>query len=242
MKTLRYTAFAILIGFASASDYPKKPPVYQKSDLLGDFEPDQHPDFDRVRRKYANRSNHYLREEVYDAFKAMWRAAQDDDLELQIVSSTRNRPYQNGIWNRKWQALSEEPHERALQILRYSSMPGTSRHHWGTDLDLNALNNAYFESGEGLKVYQWLQANAARFGFYQPYTAYDTYRDAGYREEKWHWSYFPLADRFLRAYPDWVDYEDLRDFQGSERAKELSVIERYVMGVAPSPAHLSHRN
>lgn len=232
----------MLLLLSSAGDWPGGPPVYHKSDLLGDFDPADHDDFDRVRSKYANRSNHYLREEVYDAFKDMWRAAEDDDIDLKIVSSTRNRQYQAGIWNRKWSGLSGAPQERAQQILRYSSMPGTSRHHWGTDLDLNALNNQYFESGEGLKVYQWLQNNAARFGFYQPYSAYDRFRDAGYREEKWHWSYYPLADRFLRAYPDWVDYPDLNNFQGSSVAKDLTVINRYVLGVAPSPAHLNAHN
>ncbi len=50
-------------------------------------------------------------------------------------------------------------------------MPGTSRHHWGTEIDLNALNNKWFENGKGLKVYQLAYKNAAQYGFHQPYTA-----------------------------------------------------------------------
>ncbi|MBK8672515.1 MAG: D-alanyl-D-alanine carboxypeptidase family protein [Bacteroidetes bacterium] len=30
-------------------------------------------------------------------------------------------------------------------------MPGSSRHHWGTEVDINALSNAYFSTGEGKK-------------------------------------------------------------------------------------------
>ena len=49
-------------------------------------------------------------------------------------------------------------------------MPSTSRHHWGTDIDLNSLNNSYFSSGKGLKEYDWLTTNANHYGFYQVYT------------------------------------------------------------------------
>ena len=55
-------------------------------------------------------------------------------------------------------------------ILEYSSAPGTSRHHWGTDMDINALQNDYFSNkGNGAFLYEWLQKNAAKFGFCQPY-------------------------------------------------------------------------
>ena len=79
-----------------------------------------------------------------------------------------------------------EPVERARMILTYSSMPGTSRHHWGTDMDLNKDNNGYFATGEGLKVYEWLQAHAHEYGFCQPYTPKGPNRPEGYNEEKWH--------------------------------------------------------
>jgi zinc D-Ala-D-Ala carboxypeptidase len=55
--------------------------------------------------------------------------------------------------------------------MQYSSMPGTSRHHWGTDVDLYALDDIYFTYGDGKIVYDWLLANAANYGFCQPYTA-----------------------------------------------------------------------
>ena len=205
-------------------------PEFSKADLLGDINPSSHRDFDKLRSKYCSKTA-YLREESYDAFKDMWKAAKADGIQLIIVSATRNRTYQKGIWNRKWLTFGGEESDRAQRILQYSSMPGTSRHHWGTDIDLNDLNNSYFESGEGAKIYEWLQNHAHEYGFYQPYTAFNPYRDTGYREEKWHWSYLPLAHRLQRAYRMLVDYDDLRGFMGDQYAEQLEVINNYVMGV-----------
>ncbi len=113
------------------------------------------------------------------------------------------------IWESKWRGhtpvggarLNEtivDSAARSLKILEFSSMPGTSRHHWGTDFDLQALDNGYYESGAGRTLYLWLIANAHSYGFCQPYTAG---RSAGYLEEKWHWSYMPLARDLLA---DWI--------------------------------------
>jgi LAS superfamily LD-carboxypeptidase LdcB len=110
-------------------------------------------------------------------------------------------------------------------------MPGTSRHHWGTDIDLNNLNNEYFESGEGLKIYQWLTAHAHRFGFCQPYTS-KTGGRTGYEEEKWHWSYTPLSIPLLEEYKKTITLSDLTGFMGSGAAVKLDVIKNYVDGVA----------
>lgn len=223
----------LLLSWANFSF--KEPPAYTKADLLGDIDPSSHRDFEKLRSKYTTKSDAYLREEVYDAFKDMWKAADKEGINLIIVSATRNRSYQSGIWNRKWNSFGGEESNRVERILQYSSMPGTSRHHWGTDFDLNALENDFFETGEGLKIYQWLQNNAANYGFYQPYIAYNEYRQEGYREEKWHWSYFPLASKFQRAYYHLVEYGDLSGFNGWEYAEKLQVIDNYVNGVDAWP-------
>ena len=112
----------------------------------------------------------------------MAQAARQEGIALRIISATRNFAAQQRIWEAKWRGrrkvngqvlniMVPNPTQRALKILEYSSMPGTSRHHWGTDIDLNALTNAYFTSGERVKkVYDWLQAHAAEYGFCQVYT------------------------------------------------------------------------
>ncbi len=213
-----------------------------KKILLGQFDPAASRDFVQAQTPYASRAGLYLLGDVYDAFIRMHRAARADGVSLVIVSATRNFDDQKKIWEGKWtgqrrvdgrnlaQTLSD-PAERARVILKYSSMPGTSRHHWGTDIDINSVNTAYFESGTGLKTYQWLAAHAARFGFIQTYTRKGKDRPRGYEEEPWHWSFHPIARFYTRQYAEKVRCADLMGFKGSETATRLDVIENYVLGI-----------
>jgi len=165
-----------------------------KNYLLGRFNPSADTSFVKLPKEHASGSalGGYLRKESYIAFVKMSDAAKKDGIKLVIISATRNFDSQKQIWENKWNGKTlvdgknlttiKSPEERARIILRFSSMPGSSRHHWGTDMDLNNLNNSYFESGEGLKIYKWLQAHAAEYGFCQPYTSKSTGR-TGYEEE-----------------------------------------------------------
>jgi len=214
-----------------------------KNYLLGKFDPSTHREFVRLSDQHAQGSakGAYLRKETYDAFIKMSEAAKKDGVALVIISATRNFASQKRIWENKWEGRTivegknlttvKDKKERARLILLYSSMPSTSRHHWGTDMDLNALENTFFESGEGLKIYQWLVAHASDYGFCQPYTSKSEGR-TGYEEEKWHWSYLPLSGQFLNDYVNQVTYKDIKGFAGSEVASSLEVIRNYVQGVA----------
>lgn len=226
MKHLLLLSF-IFFSFTGGEDVP----VYTKAEILGDVDAASHQGFSKIQSIHTTKPAAYLRTEVYESFRKMYEAARADGIDLMIISATRNRSYQAGIWNRKWNSFGGAEDHRAERILQYSSMPGTSRHHWGTDFDLNALNNEYFESGPGLEIYKWLQEHAHEYGFFQPYTRYNDFRDAGYREEKWHWSYYPLASRFQRAYNHIVNYDDIDGFSGSEYARKLDVINNYVNGI-----------
>jgi LAS superfamily LD-carboxypeptidase LdcB len=212
--------------------------------LMGKFDPAEHPDFTLIERKYADREGLYLHKATYESFKKMQAAAAADGVQLVIRSATRNFASQKGIWEAKWKGTRKiengkdasqaypDPVERALKILEYSSMPSTSRHHWGTDMDLNNFNNEWFESGEGLKIYNWLQAHAADYGFCQPYTAKDSDRPNGYNEERWHWSYMPIA-KVLTAKAK-VELKDtmIEGFLGKEVATQIGVVQKYVLGVS----------
>jgi zinc D-Ala-D-Ala carboxypeptidase len=183
----------------------------------------------------------YLRKEAYEAFIKMAAAAKQEGVNLFIISATRNFDSQKVIWENKWEGRTlvqgknlttvSNLQERARLILLYSSMPGTSRHHWGTDMDLNSLENSYFASDEGLKIYQWLTAHAAEFGFCQPYTSKANGR-TGYEEEKWHWSYLPLSKILLQEYKNTITYSDIKGFKGSEVAEKIKAIEKYAEGVS----------
>lgn len=193
--------------------------------------------FVKVDRAYT--WNHvFLEKETYEAYKKMYDAALKDGVRLMVISGCRTFNDQQCIWENKWKsdeyASIADEKERALSILRYVTMPGTSRHHWGTEIDFNSAKLAYYEAGAGKKLYEWLTKNAHKFGFYQPYTPIGEKRPKGCQEEKWHWSYLPLSGIFIREYASQITSEDLCGFDGSETARPLEIIKYWVEGVNAS--------
>ena len=202
-----------------------------KDFLLGKFDYKNSTDFELVDKAFSVKPL-YLNSTVYAAFREMHAEAKKENITLKILSATRNFAEQKAIWEKKWKRLEAlEPLERAKFILEYSAMPATSRHHWGTDIDLNNLENSYFEEGKGKTEYDWLVKNAAKFGFYQVYTSREEGR-TGYQEEKWHWSYLPLASQYLADYNKYIQYEEIAGFEGSDLARDKGMIEFYVNGIS----------
>ncbi len=237
---------------APATPTPPKPPSVpppaaagngpDRAHLMGEVSPGVDPLFAPVPTGWANRTGLYARKDALDAFGKMRAAAAKDGVSLVIVSAFRSFKDQKRIWEDKWtgKTLVEggklpetvaDPVKRALKILEFSSMPGTSRHHWGTDFDFNDLNNAYFESGKGKAVYDWLNTHAAEYGFCQPYSKKGEARPAGYNEERWHWSYTPVARPYLVAHAKTLKSADIKGFLGAETAVQVRAEEDYVQGV-----------
>jgi len=222
---------------------------YDLKIVTGHFQPSEHPDFSIISPQYADRQSLYMHKEALKAFIEMFTAAKADGVKLVIKSAARNFDYQKGIWESKWTGKRllngkvnaakkyNSDEARALAILKYSSMPGTSRHHWGTDIDLNSFENKYFERGEGLKVFNWLNEHAHEYGFCRPYTEKGTDRTDGYEEEKWHWSYLPLSQQFTEFASKNLTTENIQGFLGSEVATDIEVIRKYVLGISPSCLH-----
>ncbi len=227
----------------SANDpLPAPTDTFSLDYLMGRFDPAAHPDFVRIAPEHCDKPDMYLRRDAYEAFVRMYEAARADGIRLIIRSATRPFAHQKRIWEAKWRGerlvdgmnLAEaipDPVQRALKILEYSSMPGTSRHHWGTDIDLNAFENSYFENGEGKQIYDWLVAHAHEYGFCQPYTPKGPDRPWGYNEEKWHWSYRPVAARLVALARQRLTDDMISGFEGSETAPAIRVVERYVLGI-----------
>ena len=202
-----------------------------KDFVLGKFDYKNHDLFEKVKPNHTSKTI-YLNKEVYHAFLRMHAKAKTDGISLKIMSGTRNFSEQKAIWERKWKKYASlNPFDRAQKILEYSSMPSTSRHHWGTDIDLNSLTNSYFETGPGAQVYAWLLKHANSYGFYQVYTEKNNGR-TGYNLERWHWSYMPLASHYLDYYNTHISYSDISDFKGSELAESLHSISQYVNGIS----------
>ncbi len=215
--------------------------------VTGRFDPAKHPDFISLKKSGIPFSDDiYLRKETVEALKLMLADFKKDNpkIKIQIQSASRNFYSQKKIWEEKWTGKRKisglpdikkikDPMQRSLKILEYSSMPGTSRHHWGTDFDINVLNNQYYEKGEGKIIYQWLKQNALSYGFAQPYTEG---RSDGYKEEKWHWSYVPLSKQFLTEWnsvyqDDPSQFSKKGIFEGSEVSGHIAPI--YVNSINP---------
>jgi LAS superfamily LD-carboxypeptidase LdcB len=217
----------------------------EKIYLMGKFDPSTQENFAVVPAEDSiSGYRMYLRKETLDAFLKMQNAADKDDIDLKIASATRNFIYQKNLWNNKWTGIVlvdgknlaksiPDGIERFEKILEYSAAPGTSRHHWGTDIDINNANPEYFETKQGEKEYSWLVKNASLFGFCQPYDLKDNDRPEGYNEEKWHWSYLPLAKTFTEEYKNLITDADIKGFDGDQYVIGQNLIENHVLGINP---------
>lgn len=159
----------------------------------------------------------YLEKKCLLAFKQLQHAARQAGFELALVSSYRNFERQAAIWNGKAKGervLLDEygqamdfaklsKHELLTAILRWSAVPGLSRHHWGCDIDVydaNAMSlsdvqlvPSEVEAGGACEaLHLWLDEqiqNNQSFGFFRPYSN----GACQVAEEKWHLSYWPVA-------------------------------------------------
>jgi len=152
-----------------------------------------------------------LIKEAADAYIKMKVAAVKDGFELKVVSSYRSFDRQLAIWNRKFEINSKEgmdPLENIKKITEYSTIPGTSRHHWGTEIDLISaqpkvdgdvlLANLFEGEGPYAALKSWMDANANSYGFFLAYPK-DSLRK-GFQYEPWHYSYKPKSKYFLKNY------------------------------------------
>jgi LAS superfamily LD-carboxypeptidase LdcB len=161
-----------------------------------------------------------LHVDVVDDFLALKAEAAREGFDLAIHSAFRGFDRQRSIWNRKVSGelavldSTAQPIDIATldatglvyAILRWSALPGASRHHWGTDLDvydaastppgyeLQLIPAEVDPGGMHGALHAWLDARIATgtaFGFHRPY---DVDR-GGVAPERWHLSHAPVASR-----------------------------------------------
>ncbi len=194
-------------------------------------------------------------------FLAMRDAAARAGYELVPVSSFRDFTRQRTIWNAKFRgerpAFDREGRrvdmaaltagERVEAILLWSALPGASRHHWGSDIDVadgKVLATGYEpkleiaeyrRGGPFAALSGWLGRNMRRYGFFRPYTR----RGRGVQPEPWHVSYAPVARPALAR----MTLHLLTDaIEGGGVAGEMEILarlpsirERYVLDVDAPP-------
>jgi LAS superfamily LD-carboxypeptidase LdcB len=160
--------------------------------------------------------------DVVVPFRQLRKAARDAGFDLHILSGFRGFEQQLSIWNHKATGqravlddtatpidiatLSER--DLVLAILRWSALPGASRHHWGTDVDvydaaarpegydIELIPEEVNAGGMFGPLHEWLDERIAAdtaWGFFRPYD-----RDrGGVAPERWHLSHAPTAEPLL---------------------------------------------
>lgn len=195
------------------------------------------------------------------AFLAMRDAAAQVGIDLEAASAFRDFERQRQLWNAKFcgdrpmldaegrpvDAMSLEAPQRVEAILLWSALPGASRHHWGTDLDVidraamppgyeaRLTRDEYAPGAIFGRLNRWLDENMRSFGFFRPYAS----GKGGVRPEPWHVSFAPVARQALAA----LDLPMLAEaLQGQEilglnwvMAKLPEIHLRYVRTVDPPP-------
>lgn len=198
-----------------------------------------------------------LHRETRPALQALQQAAKAAGFELKIASAFRSFERQLMIWNHKFDghralldshcqpvdAASLSDIERIHTILRWSALPGASRHHWGTDLDVYAANCLpegtrlqlepweYAPGGHQAEFSEWLQTALARFDFYQPY-AEDR---QGVAVEPWHISHASISTPLLAQLTPELLHRTLQASQIAGKSQILANLDtlytRYIANV-----------
>ena len=200
-----------------------------------------------------------LHYEVVAAFLAMRDAAAEAGLRLEAASSFRDFDRQLHLWNAKWRGerplldrdgraldvATLDAAERIDAILCWSALPGGSRHHWGSDIDVidaasmpeayavQLVPAEYQPGGVFANLSPWLDANMGRFGFYRPYAS----GHGGVAAEPWHLSYWPVANAALEALTLPVLRQAIAasDLLGRQRVLERlpEIYTRFILAVDP---------
>ncbi|WP_228290748.1 M15 family metallopeptidase [Shewanella cyperi] len=200
------------------------------------------------------------------AFEAMAIAARNEGIAIAIASGYRSFERQLAIWNAKAggkrplldrngtaiDPASLDPQQLMEAILLWSALPGTSRHHWGTDLDVfdcNRITKAelqlvpaeYQQTGPCGALHDWLNAHAHEYGFFFPYQA----GLSGVSAEPWHLSYAPLAVPMLAKFDSHDLALVLEQAPLALKAQVLprldALVRHYVHFIAP-PGPAAHPN
>lgn len=200
-----------------------------------------------------------IHSQMREDFLRLQQKASEAGFDLQIISAFRDYERQLRIWNAKARgerALMDDfgsplvyqvltPTEIMFSILRWSALPGASRHHWGSDIDVFDANKQKAEDvqlnpqecegdGPAARLHNWLdeQMNINEsFGFYRPYAS----DKGGVSPERWHLSYWPVSEGISKSYTMELLQKNIEN--SSLELKEIvlenlpTIYQRYLMNV-----------
>lgn len=150
--------------------------------LPADFTPE---DLVELPTELTGGNQQRLREEAAEAVEAMFKAAQDDGVELQVISSFRSFDYQQRLYDNYRERYGADNTDAM------SARPGHSEHQTGLALDVDtpggehSLKTSFGETEAG----QWLADHAHEYGLVVRYPE-DQHDTTGFQYEPWHLRYF----------------------------------------------------
>jgi len=184
-----------------------------------------------------------IHQDILEDWLALKQSAKIAGFDLSIASAFRSFGRQLQIWNDKVLGkrpvldpsglnidighLSEE--ELLFSILKWSALPGTSRHHWGTDLDvydkssvsskyeIKLIENEVSDGGVFASFHDWLDdeiKNKRNFDFFRPYERKEMMLFSALKkppmisEERWHISHFSISS----LYAEKISFNTLYNF------------------------------
>lgn len=213
---------------------------------------------------YSPLGDFLIHPEAFLSYIKLKNLCEREGFALTLTSSYRSFEDQLSIWNLKAQGLRAllndqghpldysklSPREIVFSILRWSALPGMSRHHWGTDLDVyDSLSlptpdydiqltpqevNPGGIFGELHLFLDRIISENQSFGFYRPYSE-DL---GGVAPEKWHLSHYPTSSLLLEEltfefFLEFLKEQNPEDFLlldiVVENAKEI--YENYVINI-----------
>jgi LAS superfamily LD-carboxypeptidase LdcB len=166
-----------------------------------------------------------LHKDVLEPWQQLVDAARKAGFDLALASGFRSFDRQQQIWNAKMcgeravldddgcilNVTSLSSLDKIKRIMRWSALPGTSRHHWGTDVDVydraavpddycpQLMTNEYMDNGPFAPMSQWLKEfldKADSPAFMLPYIEDNN----GIKPEPWHLSYLPVAEQYQKMW------------------------------------------
>ena len=163
----------------------------------------------------------YIHKEVFPKLQLLKKVGRSKGIDLAILSGFRSFETQKGIIEKKINGTRPilddlgktkdpkdlTPSELLESILRWSALPGFSRHHWGTDFDIydkkalppgyqiQLIPEEYQEKGPFYELNDWINeitSNDEKSDFFLPYK-----KDlGGVAKEPWHISFSKLTPQY----------------------------------------------
>lgn len=160
-------------------------------------------DLTNISKTYSYGDNKKLTKEAYDAFINLAEDAKKEGYTILIVSSYRTYKDQEDVWKDYKASFGTKKADA------YAARAGSSEHETGLAIDVADYydKNDKFEATES---FQWMQANAHKYGYILRYPK-GKENITGYSYEAWHYRYVGI-DTATKVYNEGITYDEYYEY------------------------------